>query len=672
MKSRRTRFSRAQIAVAVAALLAVQSVRADDISGVPVVVNPRQGLTPVQITLPTGSLNANYIYENDTDKQPGTPKTISQESSFQETLQAQTNGNVFNPDFLRFSAGGLIGLEQDVYTGTDGDQSGNDVLDGWDVSATALGASSAPLTAFTRRNESDINPSFSPTLRDTNTTYGASTNIQNPYAPTQITYTHEDDLQTETGGITEYLLHQDSATWHTNFVTLPNQSLTFDYDYQNTDTQEQESPDEKYQINDLNLNHVANLGPSLADSLASSVSETDQTGFLGYEEEHVDETLRIQNTEALQTHLQYTLDNTRTNGIQQTSNRLDGGFVHHLYESLVTSGDVGGQVFDEEDANIGDAFGHLNFAYHKTVPFGLLLSNLNLGYEYQHQSNGNDETAVLNQPETFTDDTPVILNQQNVDIHSIKVFSSGVLYREGSDYQVARLGNLVEIQPLPGGRIPFGGSTLVDYDLLPQPSDTVNTEDLAAGLRYQVSEGLLSGLAPYIRYGLQQQSIGGESDDENEIIPETYHDLTYGSDYQIWKLIFNVEREQHQSTLVPYNANRYSVRYVDQPGLDTTLSIQATYQTTDYYDEDDTADDTTVSASVTRRLNTQATITGSVIYLNDRDHLFGNTEGLEEQLELDVHYRLFDLFVRGRNSFLNGDEDDGTFQTFEIGVKRSF
>ncbi|HTW95252.1 MAG TPA: hypothetical protein VMD30_10685, partial [Tepidisphaeraceae bacterium] len=128
----------------------------------------------------------------------------------------------------------------------------------------------------------------------------------------------------------------------------------------------------------------------------------------------------------------------------------------------------------------------------------------------------------------------------------------------------------------------------------------------------------------------------------------------------------------HQSSLVPYDASRISARYAQQLAPDTLFTVNGEFQSTNYYDENDMANDTTLSANISRRLNDVSTLTARLIYLNDRDRLFGNSQGLEEDLELSVQYRKFDLYANLRNSFLNSDSDRSTFQTIEFGIRRSF
>jgi hypothetical protein len=58
--------------------------------------------------------------------------------------------------------------------------------------------------------------------------------------------------------------------------------------------------------------------------------------------------------------------------------------------------------------------------------------------------------------------------------------------------------------------------------------------------------------------------------------------------------------------------------------------------------------------------------------LNDRDELFGNTEGLEEQLEVRWKHNQTDVYGRIRNATLLTSNVESTFQVFEFGVARRF
>jgi hypothetical protein len=659
---------------AVSALVAVvcitPSARADALNG-PVVVGGRPAAPLISLQPPTGSFNFDYLYEHDTTKQQGLNSGTT-DNRAQETVDVLTNGYILSPNFLILNLGGLIGLQQETFSEPGSTRNTDGVLDGWDVSSTLLPNEGAPLTLYTRRDEQILTPDFSPSLDSIDTTYGGALALQNNVAPTQFQLYHDDDTQTQAGDILNYELRQDVFHWHTDVISLPHQSLTWDFNYDNTTEKEDNSPAIKYEDYDASLTHVWTFGPQDVHSLTTALSLSDQIGDLGYEEFDLDENLRLQHSPIFQTHYDYSLDTTNVDGDDQTNNKLDIGFVHHLFDSLVTTADMGGSFFNETGgSDVQLYYGTVNFGYRKTVTAGEFLANLNLGTQWQKSAEGDQVVHVINQAETFTDSQPLVLTQTNIDPKSIQVLSAaGVPYLNTRDFVVNRVGNLTQIERVVGGLIPPGSTVKLDYNLLPQPSNITTTNSLGVNARYEIDAGPLAGLAPYVRYGLQRQSI--DSDDSDAFVPESYNDVVIGADYTLWKVTFNGEQEWRDDTLVPYNATRFSARYSQLITRDTTASFGAGFADYDYYGEHDIVNDTSITAAVEKRLNTEWTVNARVVFLNDRDELFGNTQGLEEQLEVDWARNQTKVFGRIRNSTLESQDEQETFQVLEFGISRSF
>jgi len=660
----------AALALAASVLCSAAAALAQDQGG-PIAVGTAQAPPPFHLDLPNGTFNFDYLYEHDTNQQQGTT-TGTTDNRFQETLNMLTDAYVLSPNLAYINLGGTFGLQQESFDGPGGKQYTTGVLDGWDVSTTFLRNEVAPLTLYTRRTEQLITPDFSPSLDSTDTTYGGSLDIRSNSVPTQIQIYQENDLQTQFGGMTNYQLTQDVAHWHTDVIDLKNQTLAWDYTYQNTSEQEQDSPTIRYQSHNASLNDVLYFGPQNASSLTSSAAVTEQTGNLAFGQIRLDENLRVQHSSDFQTHYDYSLDQSNISGIEQISNQLDAGFVHHLFESLTTTGDVGGSLLNETGGSeVEQLFGKLDFNYRKTVPYGLLLANLDLGWQWLYSPQGTSETPIINQPETFNNTQPITLTQTNIDPASIVVLSSaGVPYLKGTDFTVNTVGNLIQIQRILGGLIPPDGSVLLDYDLLPQAANTTNTGNFGIGSRYEIEKGPLHGLAPYLRYNVQSQTI--DTQQAGQFTPDSYQDVVAGVDYRFWKFMFNAEQQWHDSTLVPFNASRVSARFDERLDRDTNANVTASYAMLDYYGEHDYVNDASISAVLDHKIGAAWSIVARAIWMNDRDELFGNTEGLEEQLELRWKHNQTDLYGRIRNATLRSTNVVSTFQVFEIGLTRRF
>jgi len=660
----------AALALAITVVGSAAAGFADDQGG-PVVVGGAESLPPFHVDMPSGVFNFDYLYEHDTSQQQGMTAGTT-DNRFQETVNLLTSAYVLSPNLVDFRLGGTVGLQQESFDGPGGKQYTTGLLDGWDVSGTILRDEGAPLTLYTRKNEQFITPDFSPSLDSTETSYGGSLDIRSNSVPTQLQVYQENDQQTQLGGVTNYQLTEDVVHWHTDVIDLKNQTLAWDYSYQNTSEQELDSPAIHYENHNASLNDVLYFGTQNASSLSSSGSLTDQIGNLAFSQFHLDENLRVQHSDDFQTHYDYTLDQSNISGINQLQNELDLGFIHHLFQSLITAGDVGGSLLNATGGSeVEQLFGRLNFDYRKNVPYGKLLSNLNLGWQWQYSPQGTSETPVINQAQTFNNTQPIVLTQTNIDPSSIVVLSSaGVPYLKGTDFTVNSVGNLIQIQRIVSGLIPPDGSVLLDYDLLPLPANTTNTGNFGIGSRYEIEQGPLSGLAPYLRCGVQNQSI--DTEQPTQIIPDSYTDVVAGSDYRVWKFTFNAEQQWHDSTLVPFNASRFSARFDERLDRDTMAAISGNYAYLDYYGEQDYVNDASVSAVLDHKIGDDWTISARAVWLNDRDELFGNTEGLEEQLELRWKHNQTDIYGRIRNATLRSSNVESTFQVFEIGLARRF
>jgi hypothetical protein len=660
----------AAMALAVAAVFSSAAVAADDQGGPVIVGNPNQSAPVFNMDLPKATLNLDYANEHDTSRQDGvTTGTTNNQST--EDLDVETKAYILSPKFFDMSLGGTFGLEQTSFDDAGQNRYTAGLLDGWDVSGTLLRDQGAPLTLYSRQSEEFITPDFSPSLNSTDRATGANLAIRSETAPTQFQIYQQEDTQSEIGGETNYSSNEDVFHWHTEVINLPHQTLTWDYSYHNTLSQESESPSIRDENHSASLNHALYFGTQQQSSLSSSLSADVQTGELAYDDLRLDEALRLWHSKDFQTHFEYSLDRSEMSGVTQTSNSLDAGLVHQLFGSLTTTADVGGSLLNASGTQVEQLFGTLDFGYRKTVPDGLLLFNLNGGWQWQYAPRGTATTSVINQAETFTDTQPIILTQPNIDPNSIVVVSpAGVPYLKGSDFTVNTVGSLIQIQRVIGGLIPPDGGVMLDYKVLAQPASTINTGTYGIGGRYDIDKGFLTGLSPYARYSVQDQSIDTEV--PSAFIPDSFNDIVAGSDYRIWLITFNAEEQWHDSTLIPYDATRFSVRYSQALGRDTTAGINASYSMINYYDERDRVNDASIGASIRRNLNSEWSIEARAQWMNDRDELFGDTDGLEEQLELRWKHNQTEIFGRVRNATISNRDVDSTFQVFEVGLSRSF
>lgn len=170
-------------------------------------------------------------------------------------------------------------------------------------------------------------------------------------------------------------------------------------------------------------------------------------------------------------------------------------------------------------------------------------------------------------------------------------------------------------------------------------------------MNYYVEEGPLKGLNPYIRYFRVDQSISQSG--TSNITPDNVEDTTAGSDYNIWKLTLNSEYQNHQSTLSPYNAVRFSARYSDTLGDRTTLSLDASQNFLHYGNNGSNLSLTSAGGQITYQIMRNLTSHLSVRWRNENDSIQGTTVGWEEQARIDYRIRETSIYIAVRHTNLD-------------------
>jgi hypothetical protein len=386
----------------------------------------------------------------------------------------------------------------------------------------------------------------------------------------------------------------------------------------------------------------------------------------------VDERLRMFYSQKFDTEYQYIYDQQQSETVDQTLHTASAEFHHRLYDSLVTHGKMRFLQLEagEQGSTTRDYAAFIDEQYTKRVPYGRLEASLNLGGSYRENDDGSSAVAFVDQPFVFTNFQPIFIPGQTVDPNSIVITDpSGRIYTPGIDYLVTPRPDGVRIDRVIGGAIPDNSAVLVDYVADPIPGTQTTTASFGATLRYNITEGPFRGLSPYVRYVSVQQDVSGGG---GLIVPESAYDYLIGADYRIWDATFTAEYEIYDSTLVPFNALRFIARLDHRVSYASLIGATASYVKTDYVDLNQ--QDTVLNASVrgSHLITRELVFSGSVNYVQVDDTVSGHTTGVEEMVELRWRRRQLEVYGRARNSNLNSDDSDSSFQFFEVGLRREF
>ena len=637
---------------------------------------------------------AEFLFRNQSDeiKQKGSPANKFSEMRFEETLSLETRSFVYHPNLLDISAAGSFGLQQ-IHTNTSGavaDQEGgvattgsedfNGIVYDYDIEGTFFRKSTTPLTLYARRTQDTVDRTLGPTLENTIDTYGAILDIRSKNIPTRIEAYHSDQTQRGPGDIqsgnSEFDLHQNTVLWHSEIRPTRRQVINWDYNFSQVDqsTSAQVNTQESYITHDATLSHSVDFGDKDQHNLTSTLNYFNQSGgVFDIERLHLSELMHLKHSDTFETNYEYTLDQQTFQDVDQLQQRGRVGFLYRIYKSVIITGNLGVQDVTRSDG--GDTFeyfGDIRADYTKKIPYGAMHLFIGYAYDYQDNKARNELTEILDSQRTFTDPFPVTINGPRIIPSSIVVTDQRglVIFTPGLDYLINPFTNHVDLTRVVGGRIENDQPVLIDYQLEPAAGNTVTTNVYTFGGQYTIDRGILSGLSPYARFTRQDQQIS--SDDPLAFTPNTFNDLTAGVEYRRGGFDIGFEYENHDSTISPFDSNRYWGRYGTRLKRDTTITGGVTYTQVDYNDTGNHVDLLYVDGTVSHDFTNHLRATASVLWQNEEDDFAGGTDGWQEQVELQWSQRQTSVYLNFRNVNLSTDFTDRNFQFLEIGIRREF
>ncbi|RMF61702.1 MAG: hypothetical protein D6748_01030 [Calditrichaeota bacterium] len=271
----------------------------------------------------------------------------------------------------------------------------------------------------------------------------------------------------------------------------------------------------------------------------------------------------------------------RQNGFRSDLTSATTQLQHQLFLSLRS------MIYLEWSQNNQSSFTELNnaaglnFRYTKKIPTGLLQLHYNFEFRKLDRDANLITVSIVDEQHTLDDQSTVLLDNPFVDLSTVLVTdeTGTIIYQENIDYILIPRGDFVEIRRLPGGQIENGQTVYIDYEVTQQ-----------IGFRYdQISKSWGGSL------GLLNQFIQGYyrefTQDYNNvqlINPELLKYITqkvYGVKVDARFISTGFERDEYQTNIVPYEADRFYAEF--HHTFWNKLNLLLTGSKWDYYLIDD-------------------------------------------------------------------------------------
>ncbi len=644
-------------------------------------VNVRGRQRPLlQHTPLTGDVELVVEQQNSEQKGSGGGRE-SKVSIFEERLTLRTTGDIYHSNMLFFDIGLALALTQQDLSADEESQTADDSLIGYDIYVGLLSEKPYPMSFSTTKSETLISRQFLGPLKTEDKSSGFTLSLRSEEWPMRFQYSiieSEQDSFSSGGNSSDFFARREERFGYSlthDFSELSR--LTFDFEqnkilYTTTGSRTETKTDNYRVLHDLIF------GDGEQHRLGSSLSFSDRSGGSIAETTYWNERLNLEHTEDFSTNYQLGFIDSKRPEVRTRTTRGSAGFRHQLYDSLITRGNV--FIINSDSGNRGQTDrrgGGVSFNYRKRNPWGLLISSYSASIIKVEQRSTASEGIVIEEPHTVPDILAPRVELDRTSIISATIVVkhiNGILeYQEGDDYEIIQSGGKTVLRlfipPIGGGAVPnfvANADFLVDYDYVIEPEQKEEILRQNFSIRQQFDNGLS---LYYLQYREDQDISGNVAD----VVPDESRSDTYGVDYAIGKFDLSAVYNKVWSTSIPSTSKSVRGSYSWAMGDNISGVIQASSLWADF--EETIPRDLTVhkiGAKIFGGLTDRHTVSAGIDYFDEKDNVFGPTEGLQFDINLEYNYRQLSVTSGIEFDFLKreDEEDKGVF--WYLRLKRFF
>lgn len=423
---------------------------------------------------------------------------------FNEAVGIRGDLYVLDPAFVTVNYGSTFGLVQDRVSSSGQTMSGRGRLIAYDLEAEFLSGKNYSSKAYANRSHNIDSREFVGFVENRYQNQGAALFLKSFILPSTLSYVQEFSQQTFRFG--DFLGRREYST---NLLTYEGRNRYGSHDvsayYQLGDVQDHVLPELSFGSRTGYFMDRFRFGDELPKTLSSRLSHFRRGNELAFSSLILDEDLRIEHIESLSSGYHYLLSHfTSADGSATTSHTAAASLQHRLYQSLNTGLSVFGTLASHPAGEQKAVGLRGDTDYRKLLPGrGQLLASLGGRYEISDNQLQGNEVPVFQERHTARIGLPFRLDQPRAIRETVFVSGeSGTIFQENLDYLVRLLGEFIEVEILPSGRIQEGESLLINYRVSVSPSITFSTKAVSS------SVGLDYGwINPYYSYQRSHQVL---------------------------------------------------------------------------------------------------------------------------------------------------------------------
>lgn len=473
------------------------------------------------------------------------------------SFKLNTSSYLWDKDILLIDLGGAYSpeLREEQYI-TIPDRSEVRNLAKVDLKTTLFNNKPATLQGFYNYDQSYYNRELLTNVKSSNQLWGGILSLNNKILPLTLTYRNQEWDQEETQTGRTFFMDQENIEARANKSFGSRDRTELLYSHHNYLYRYEDIHETANLINRISLNNSVFFDAARRYNLNSRFAWHDQDGTTSFRRIELLEGLSMQLPHDLRLMANFNLYNMRDPVQTWDRKRARASLQHKLYKSLTTRVYLDynrihletTDLYKETDFRAG-----VDLKYTKKIPTGYL----NLIYRYyrhEHSTEGNPGVLqVINEEQTITDGEVTLLNKPYVEDYSVVVkdLSGALIYQLNFDYILVNQGSYLEIQRVPGGLIPNGGTVYIDY-IYEQPGSysygANNNHFSASILLFQRLIEL------YYSYSVQNYPRVEQGD---LLTLNYFNQHIYGIRLDLGFARAGIEGDLYDSNIIPYKMRRY-------------------------------------------------------------------------------------------------------------------
>lgn len=590
----------------------------------------------------------------------------NRDTRFNEALTFKLNGDVVDPNLIRWDAGFSIGLaqedwrEQTRYFERSDNNTG--LLLDYNISLDLLPTKPVSGSVYARRERDRIPRRFLSSLLEERSEAGASVFARLGSWTSEIGVDWSDVDRTGNRN------REDDEHLATTRFYIDNrweisdkQHLRIAYDHERTESDYQGS---EFQFNttrdQLRVEHDLDFGSGNRHRLDTYFRWNNEQGDIPRDETEFVPRLTLKHSDAFQTVYRYSYYRLEQDAIELSRHKGDFEAIFRPNDRWRISADAYAlREWVEDDVETREFGAGVDASYRRPTAWGEFSANASLTADDVRTLGSAGDRLVRGETHVLDSSRPTFLHQPDVKRHTLRAYSVDRtrLFVEGRDYVVLRVGRLTSVYRLFTGRIADGDAVVFDYRYRIPAGAVVDTYRTDLRLEHEFK----FGLTPYYAFEDRRQNA-----DRSRGVPvfaddTERHRLGLRYTRPTWSV--NGEFENFDDSVEPYRAFRLDAQATLMRTVVHSMDAAINLSHYDFTGDFDSHRVRWIDISLTNNLQFDSYWSASLksAYRWEDNSRNGETDGVD--LECGVHYQRgrlgMDLTAEYNLLKIREDRDEG-------------